>query len=125
MNCFSSSTFKKQGPCKNGEWLILNENDTAECRPIPQGCLADGQHVFCSMQPKLEKKCWKLGTRGPCLGENDQLRMKGIDVECFTPAAIVPDNVISASLPSAPLQQSACPRGSYRNQILKCKTSFI
>ena len=42
---------------------------TPSCQPLPEGCLADGYHVYWESGEEGSgggKQCWILGTQGPC-----------------------------------------------------------
>jgi hypothetical protein len=116
-----------QGPCANGEWLVLSDGDdfhSPKCEKIPGAdCPADGQHVFWAPPSSgpVSPGCWELNVRGPCPVHWILIRNKDLMPQCVVPTAIVD----GSSGPEAPFKRlQSCSRGSSRSQNGNC-VSFL
>lgn len=124
----------QQGPCKRGQWWIV-QNHIPECRTVPKGCPADGRHVHWNKVDPLAvkkfknstalRKCWRLGTRGPCpVAYLLQLDSDTNTIDCKAKSLLTLPSIAVAPIRStyAPLRRAKtwCPRGSQRDRHFKC-----
>lgn len=104
-----------QGPCRQGNWWVLDDNGVPMCQPVPRGCPADGRHVFWRISIGEERRCYRLGQRGPCTAPQTvtrEIEDGSLDVSC----AYSEENqfgLISRHLGTTPY--IGCPRGSRRS----------
>ena len=71
-------------------------NKAPKCEPVPDGCPADGQHVYWGSNDSESKKCWEIGCQGPCsLDEILHLEQNTDDsnIYCRTPMFLAADPV--------------------------------
>ena len=93
------------------------------CESAQKDCPTDGRYVYWSPDSSKAKRCWKIGTRGPCA--NDEILQffedndGELELKCVNSVSSYSFGV------RAPLRHNApCPKGFYRNQKLQCRSSF-
>lgn len=89
-----------QGPCQVGEWFVFDDEYAySRCERAPKDCPTDGQHVYWTPDSdSVAKRCWKLGTRGPCPEsyvvqlnfEDDEVEVKCSAVFAYAFARVAP-----------------------------------
>ncbi|XP_046642164.1 uncharacterized protein LOC124327238 isoform X1 [Daphnia pulicaria] len=107
-----------RGPCREGQWFVFRK--ALQCEPVPDGCPADGQHVYWSPDDSASKKCWEIGCQGPC--SLDQILhleqiTDDLNIYCRTLSVFA---VGPASLAYSP----SCRVGTLRNRLGKCIRGF-
>ena len=118
---------------------MADEISVPSCQPLPEGCLADGQHVFWS--PDYEgstgtemndRQCWLLGSQGPCSEDETLERYVSNYIGCQRISKL--DRIVN-NIDSNPIDEEAeraigitlvrsCGPGSRRTQAGTCRVKF-
>jgi hypothetical protein len=127
--------FPQKGPCDVGQWFVLK--DVPKCELIPEGCPADGEHVYGTMRTfksSEASKCWKIGS--PCSKSNSktsdttsQFDVKVAQVEQSEDGNLhvfcdVKKYYVKATSESSVGFKPSCNAGTYRSRFDKCARGF-
>ncbi|XP_046637135.1 uncharacterized protein LOC124315478 [Daphnia pulicaria] len=130
--CYFQNT---QGPCDVGQWFVLK--DVPKCELIPEGCPADGEHVYGTVRTfksSEASKCWKIGS--PCSKSNSktsdttsQFDVKVAQVEQSEDGNLrvfcdVKKYYVKATSESSVGFKPSCNAGTYRSRFDKCARGF-
>lgn len=113
---------------------------TPSCQPIPDGCLADGKHVYWSPDDEgstgmKDKQCWVLGSQGPCSHDEILDRYVTNYIGCQSNnhkfykqiGNVIDGDPEDEEMDSRSLaigQYRSCAPGSRRSQTGKCRVAF-
>ena len=126
----NSCHFPYKGPCDVGQWFLLK--DVPTCELIPEGCPADGDHVYGNIGTSdntLGSKCWKIGSPCSKLNRNGlsfpSSGTKVMQVEQSEDGNLrifcdVKNNYVKATSESSLGYKPSCSPGTYRNRFDKC-----